>query len=153
MWCNLLKSIMTWKFFLFLVGWGWVSWYSGQYWPILPAPGDRWWWLWRNWWNKDWQGKPKYSEKTYPSATLSTANPTWLVPGLNPSREAECYVCAVVSSDLLQPRHLVSCFVYSPLQTHLQSEGTARTKPRHLQKSHLSAFTFLIKRVALSASL
>jgi hypothetical protein len=25
-----------------------------------------------NWWNENWQGKPKYSEKTYPSATLST---------------------------------------------------------------------------------
>jgi hypothetical protein len=21
--------------------------------------------FWSNWWNKDWQGKPKYSEKTY----------------------------------------------------------------------------------------
>jgi hypothetical protein len=28
------------------------------------------------WWNEDWQGKPKYSEKTCPSATLSTTNPT-----------------------------------------------------------------------------
>jgi hypothetical protein len=24
----------------------------------------------------DWQGKPKYSEKTWPSAALSTTNPT-----------------------------------------------------------------------------
>jgi hypothetical protein len=44
--------------------------YSGHYWPIVPVSGDRWWWLWRNWWNKDWQGKPKYSEKTCPSATF-----------------------------------------------------------------------------------
>jgi hypothetical protein len=29
--------------------------------------------FWSNWWNNDWQGKPKYSEKTCPSATLSTA--------------------------------------------------------------------------------
>jgi hypothetical protein len=29
-----------------------------------------------NWWNDDWQGKPKYSEKTCPSVTLSTTNPT-----------------------------------------------------------------------------
>jgi hypothetical protein len=71
---------------LFLVGWDWVSWYCGHYWPILPAPDDRWWWLWRNLWNKDWQGKPKYSEKTCPSATLSTTNPTWLNPGPNPGR-------------------------------------------------------------------
>jgi hypothetical protein len=27
-------------------------------------------------WNEDWQGKPKYSEKTCPGATLSTTNPT-----------------------------------------------------------------------------
>jgi hypothetical protein len=42
-------------------------------------------WLWRNWWNEDWQGKRKYSEKTCPSATLSTTNPTWPDPGSNPS--------------------------------------------------------------------
>jgi hypothetical protein len=38
------------------------------------------------WWNEDWQGKPKYSEKTCPSATLSTTNPTWPNPGSNPGR-------------------------------------------------------------------
>jgi hypothetical protein len=32
------------------------------------------------------RGKPKYSEKTCSSATLSTTNPTWLDPGLNPGR-------------------------------------------------------------------
>jgi hypothetical protein len=42
--------------------------------------------LWRNWWNEDWQGKPKYSEKTCPSATLSTTNPTCLDLDLNPGR-------------------------------------------------------------------
>jgi hypothetical protein len=31
-------------------------------------------------------GKPKYSEKTCPSATLSTTNPTWPEPGSNPGR-------------------------------------------------------------------
>jgi hypothetical protein len=51
--------------YTFLVGWDWVSWYCGHYWPIVPAPDDRWWWLWRNWWNKDWQRKPKYLENTY----------------------------------------------------------------------------------------
>jgi hypothetical protein len=39
----------------------------------------------RIWWN-EWQGKSKYSEKTYPGATLSTTNPTWPDPGLNPGR-------------------------------------------------------------------
>jgi hypothetical protein len=43
------------------------------------------WRLWRNWWNEDWQGKPKYSEKTCLSATLSTTNPTCR-PDANPGR-------------------------------------------------------------------
>jgi hypothetical protein len=47
-------------------------------------PGWLWWW--RIWWNDDWQGKPKFSEKTCPSATLSATNPTWPDPGANPGR-------------------------------------------------------------------
>jgi hypothetical protein len=47
-------------------------------WPIVPAADDRWWWMWSSRWNDNWQWKPKYSEKTCPSATLSTTNPTWL---------------------------------------------------------------------------
>jgi hypothetical protein len=47
------------------------------------CPG--WLWGWRIWWNH-WQGKPKYSEKTCPNATLSTTNPTWPDPGSNPGR-------------------------------------------------------------------
>jgi hypothetical protein len=34
----------------------------------------------------NWQGKPKYSEKTCPSAALSTTNPTLLDQGSNPGR-------------------------------------------------------------------
>jgi hypothetical protein len=47
------------------------------------CPG--WFWGWRIWWN-EWQGKPKYSEKTFPDATLSTTNSTWPDPELNPGR-------------------------------------------------------------------
>jgi hypothetical protein len=32
--------------------------------------------FWSNWWNENWQGKPKYPEKTCTSAALSTTNPT-----------------------------------------------------------------------------
>jgi hypothetical protein len=55
--------------------------------PILAyctSPG--WWWLWSNRWNEDWQGKPKYSEKTCPSGTLPKTNPTWSDTGSNPGR-------------------------------------------------------------------
>jgi hypothetical protein len=47
------------------------------------CPGWLWWW--RIWCNKDWQGKPKYSEKTCPSSTLFTTNPTRADPGSNPN--------------------------------------------------------------------
>jgi hypothetical protein len=68
-------------FFFSFSGWGETesTWYVGQCWPIVPAPDDR-------WWNDDWQGKPKYSEKICPSATLSTTNPTWPDLGSNPGR-------------------------------------------------------------------
>jgi hypothetical protein len=49
------------------------------------CPG--WVWGWRIWWD-EWQGKAKYSEKTCPGATLSTTNPTWPDPGLNPGRRS-----------------------------------------------------------------
>jgi hypothetical protein len=70
------------------------------------CPG--WLWGWRIWWN-EWQGKPKYLEKTCPDATLSTTNPTWPDPGLNPGRRggkpatnrfsygAAYFLCYVVS--------------------------------------------------------
>jgi hypothetical protein len=43
------------------------------------------WWLWSSRWD-GWQGKPKYSEKTCPSAALSTTDPTWPNLGSNPGR-------------------------------------------------------------------
>jgi hypothetical protein len=75
------------RFFLFIAsGVGLSPLYYGHFWPIVPAPDDRWGWLWSNWWNENWQGKPKYSEKTCPSATLSATNPTLPYPGSNPGR-------------------------------------------------------------------
>jgi hypothetical protein len=73
------------KLFFFYSKWGETesTWYCDHYSPIVPAPDCRWGWLWSNWWNEDWQGKPKYSEKTSPSAILSTTNTTWTDPNLN----------------------------------------------------------------------
>jgi hypothetical protein len=47
---------------------------------IVPVPGD--YDDGGNLWN-DWQGKPKYLEKTCSTATLSTTYPTWC-PDENP---------------------------------------------------------------------
>jgi hypothetical protein len=55
---------------------------SATNWHIVTAPDDRW-WMWSSRWNENWQGKPKYSENTCPSATLSTTNPTWPDLGSN----------------------------------------------------------------------
>jgi hypothetical protein len=54
--------------------------------PNVAAPDDRWWRMWNSRWNESWQRKPKYSEETCYSATLSTANPTWPDVGSNPGR-------------------------------------------------------------------
>jgi hypothetical protein len=39
-------------------------------------------------WNENWEEKPKYSEKTYPSATLFTTNPTLPYLGSKPDRRS-----------------------------------------------------------------
>jgi hypothetical protein len=56
---------------------------SANIWHIVPAPDVRW-WVWSRRWNDNWQGKPKYSEKTCLSATWPTTNPTWPDLGSNP---------------------------------------------------------------------
>jgi hypothetical protein len=45
-----------------------------------------WWPVWCSRWNKNWQGKPKYSEKRCLSAAFSTTNSTWSDLGSNPVR-------------------------------------------------------------------
>jgi hypothetical protein len=55
---------------------------SATNWAIVPAPNDR--WVWSIWWNKNWQGKSIYREKTCHSATLSDTDPTCPALGLNP---------------------------------------------------------------------
>jgi hypothetical protein len=67
------KVPSKWCYF-FLVGWDLRHQVLRPLLAYCTSPNDRWGWLWSNWWNEDWQGKPKYSEKTCPSATLSTTN-------------------------------------------------------------------------------
>jgi hypothetical protein len=66
------------NFFLFEY-WVWSPyWVHSALRPLLAyciCPG--WLWEWRSWWyERFWKGKPKYSEKACPDATLSTTNPT-----------------------------------------------------------------------------
>jgi hypothetical protein len=58
---------------------------SATNWPIVPAQDDRR-WVWGSRWKENWQGKPKYSERTCPSITLSTTNLMWPDLGSNPGR-------------------------------------------------------------------
>jgi hypothetical protein len=41
--------------------------YCGHYWPIVLAPDNRWWLLWRNWWN---DGKPATNRLSYGAACI-----------------------------------------------------------------------------------
>jgi hypothetical protein len=69
------------------------NWYSGgveSNWvhsalrpPVRLLCQSQWLRWWRNLWNDDWQGKPKYSEKTCTSVALSTTDPQML-PGCEP---------------------------------------------------------------------
>jgi hypothetical protein len=87
---NFFKNYILEYFYLFCYysWWGETesTWNCGHYWPIVPAPEDRWMWLWSNWWNEVLQGNPKYSEKTCPSTTLCTTNPTEPDLDSNPGR-------------------------------------------------------------------
>jgi hypothetical protein len=75
-------------FFLLLVGWDWVPRYCGRFgllYKLQMIDEDD---FWSNWWNEDWQGKPKYSDKSCPSATLSTTKSHMTRPGLEPRTAA-----------------------------------------------------------------
>jgi hypothetical protein len=62
-------------------------------WPIVPAPDGRW-WVCSSRWNANWQGKPKYSDKTCLSATSSITNLTWPDPGSVGSRRLTAWAMA-----------------------------------------------------------
>jgi hypothetical protein len=103
---KILSSFCTFYLFL-LISWGgvWLSPFStsATTWPIIPAPDDRCWWVWSSRWNDNWQGKPKYSEKTCPSATLFPVNPTLIDLRSYPGRRngkpaAKCLSCCMASS-------------------------------------------------------
>jgi hypothetical protein len=85
--------------------------HAGRWMAYCTCPGWLWWW-WRILWNEDWQGKPKYSEKTCPRTTLPTTNPTcqtrartwtavvgsqllttWAMPRTSTVHSSSCILC------------------------------------------------------------
>jgi hypothetical protein len=72
-----------------------------------------WFWGWTTWWNEDWQGKPKYSEKTCPSATLSNTIFTWP----DPERGG---VYWQADRRLASQEHMI--YTYSYIHTYIQAQ-------------------------------
>jgi hypothetical protein len=93
----------------------------------------KWWWLWSNWWNEDWQGNPKYSEKTCPSATLSTTKPIWPDPGLNPDHRDGKPTTNLLSYDTTPKWHCEVCYLYVSIHMYVWSNGCNKRVITHLQ--------------------
>jgi hypothetical protein len=89
-----------------------ANWYCGHIWPVVPASDDRWWWVCSSRWDENWQRKPKYWEKTCPSTTLSTTNPTWPDLGSNPGRRGGKPAITAWAMPRLYTGRLISLWFY-----------------------------------------
>jgi hypothetical protein len=113
-------------------------------------------WLW-GWriirWNEDWQGKQKYSEKTCPSATSSTTNPTWPDPGSNPGRRGG-KVMAVKASNKCCGRTFGWDSKPSPPQFPTYCNFNYTSEVQFLNSSDISALMFqsLYRHVTIDGS-
>jgi hypothetical protein len=61
------------SFFFVFMGWGATK--STCFADRSPSSDGR--WLWSSWWDLNWQGKPRYSEKPTSVQFVSILNPTW----------------------------------------------------------------------------
>jgi hypothetical protein len=109
-------------------------------------------------WNETDRGKPKYSGKTCPSATLSTTNPTWTDPESNPGLRGERPATNRLSHGTalcanLQQDDTVS-FQSQNLWLPMQYSASKRTNitPKVLQNSTLkSSFVDFLKTLLIMA--
>jgi hypothetical protein len=85
---------------------------------IVPVSDDRW-WVWSSRWNENWQEKPKYSDKTYPNAILSTTNPTWPDLGSNPDSRSGKPATDCLSYGTAPLFTIRCCHFYSPYAFYL----------------------------------
>jgi hypothetical protein len=93
----------------------------GHWMAYCTCPG------WRIWWYDDWHGKPKYSEKTCPSATLSTTNPTWPDPGRRGEKPATNRMsCGAATWNLIQDSR------NAEFSEHEEEVSASRCEPRFL---------------------
>jgi hypothetical protein len=105
--------------------------------PMAYCASPGWLLWWRNWWN-DWQEKPKYSEKTFPSAALSTTNPTCCLdvnPGCcggKPASNCLSYsTAAILSQDSQQDgwdlNHVLLKYKCRPVSLHHSVQSVQNT--------------------------
>jgi hypothetical protein len=87
--------------------------------------------FWSNWWSENWQGKPKYSEETYPSATLSTTKSHMTDPvsdrsGGKPETNRLSYGAAPFFSPISSPltTRRVTVEVFDPASTRIAKQLT-----------------------------
>jgi hypothetical protein len=111
----------------FLVSWGGVRLSpfgtSATNWPIVPVPDDRR-WTWSSRWNENWQGKPKYSEKTCPSVTFTTTNHIWPDLGSNPGRRGWKPATVWAMAWLASRVHFCSWFLQSIVEGEFNPQLT-----------------------------
>jgi hypothetical protein len=95
------------------------------------------------WWNDSGRGKPNNSEKTCPSATFPTTNPTWIDPDANPGlhgggqRGGTPASCDLPESADSCCRHSRRSRTYSPKEgaAHQQPSGSSPVPSDRFDKS------------------